>query len=174
MILNKNYQSILSIPKAKEVAIELNSLSKSHNMAGWRIGWCIGNSEYIKEILKVKSNMDSGMFKPLQLAAAKALDLPASWFRNLNEVYKKRRVLAEEILEFLNCSFNPNQQGLFIWAKLPKGSVSTEKFIDNILHQHKVFLSPGFIFGTNGEGYIRISLCGNETLFLEAINRLKG
>jgi LL-diaminopimelate aminotransferase len=173
MILNKDYQSILSLGGAKDVALELNSLSKSHNMAGWRIGWCMGNPDFINAILKVKSNMDSGMFKPLQLAATEALRLKGDWFENLNNIYQNRRSLAEEILNKIGCSFHKNQKGLFIWAKLPAKISSSEKLIDQLLYDYKIFLSPGFIFGTEGEGYIRISLCANESHYKTAIDRLQ-
>lgn len=173
MILNNDYQSILSIEGARDVALELNSLSKSHNMAGWRIGWCAGHSELIQAILKVKSNMDSGMFKPLQIAASKALNLGQDWFESLNQVYLKRRKFAELVLQKLNCTFDPNQQGLFLWAKLPKGMGGSAEFVDHILYKHKVFLSPGLIFGTKGEGYIRISLCADENQLTAALERLK-
>jgi aspartate/methionine/tyrosine aminotransferase len=173
MVLNQDYQSILSIEGAFEVAIELNSLSKSHNMAGWRLGWCMGKPEFMNAILKVKSNMDSGMFKPLQIAAAEALKLQGDWFESLNAVYKERRLLAEEILKRLGCSFDVKQQGLFLWAKLPANMSSSEELVDHILYEYKVFLSPGFIFGTQGRGYIRISLCANESQFAVALERLQ-
>jgi aspartate/methionine/tyrosine aminotransferase len=173
MVLNQDYQSILSIEGAFEVAIELNSLSKSHNMAGWRLGWCMGKPEFMNAILKVKSNMDSGMFKPLQIAAAEALKLQGDWFESLNAVYKERRLLAEEILKRLGCSFDVKQQGLFLWAKLPANMSSSEELVDHILYEYKVFLSPGFIFGTQGQGYIRISLCANESQFAVALERLQ-
>lgn len=173
MILNQDYQSILSIEGASEVAIELNSLSKSHNMAGWRVGWCAGKKDFIDAILKVKSNMDSGMFKPLQIAAAEALKLREDWFESLNAVYMQRRSLAKQILNKLGCSFDENQQGLFVWAKLPANISSSEELVDHLLYEYKVFLSPGFIFGTQGQGYIRISLCANENQFKAALDRLQ-
>lgn len=173
MILNKDYQSILSIDGASEVAIELNSLSKSHNMAGWRIGWCAGRKDFIDAVLKVKSNMDSGMFKPLQLAASEALKLGEDWFFSLNAVYQNRRKLAEKILNILGCSFDENQQGLFLWAKLPANISSSEELVDHLLYEYKIFLSPGFIFGTQGQGYIRISLCADENQFKIALDRIQ-
>jgi aspartate/methionine/tyrosine aminotransferase len=173
MILNTHYQSILSIDGAFEVAIELNSLSKSHNMAGWRLGWCLGRSEFINAIVKVKSNMDSGMFKPVQLAAAEALKLGKDWFEHLNEVYKARRIVAEKILNRLKCTYSKNQQGLFLWAKLPSKIADTEKWVDHILYEYRIFISPGFIFGTQGEDYVRISLCANENQLKNALNRLE-
>jgi len=173
MILNQDYQSILSLEGASDVAIELNSLSKSHNMAGWRIGWCAGKKDFIDAILKVKSNMDSGMFKPLQLAAAEALKVGNDWFESLNALYLQRRSLAEQILNKLGCSFDKNQLGLFLWAKLPANISSSEELVDHLLYEYKVFLSPGFIFGTQGRGYIRISLCANENQFKAALDRLQ-
>ncbi|WKV11661.1 aminotransferase class I/II-fold pyridoxal phosphate-dependent enzyme [Marivirga harenae] len=173
MILNKKYQSIMSLEGAKDVAIELNSLSKSHNMAGWRIGWCMGNSAFLNAILKVKSNMDSGMFKPLQLAATAALKLEDKWFDDLNEIYQQRRILAEAILKKLGCTFDEKQQGLFIWAKLPPKLLSSANLIDQLLNNYKIFLTPGFIFGTQGEGYIRISLCATESQYRIALDRLQ-
>jgi aspartate/methionine/tyrosine aminotransferase len=173
MILNQDFQSILSIEGASEVAIELNSLSKSHNMAGWRLGWCMGKAEFINAIMKVKSNMDSGMFKPLQLAAAEALKLGDDWFESLNTVYQKRRVLAEQILTKLDCSFNDNQQGLFLWARLPDNISSSKEFVDHLLYEYRIFLSPGFIFGSQGQRHIRISLCANEDQFMVALERLQ-
>jgi aspartate/methionine/tyrosine aminotransferase len=173
MILNDDYQSILSIDGASEVAIELNSLSKSHNMAGWRLGWCMGKEEFINAIMKVKSNMDSGMFRPLQIAASEALKLGHDWFDSLNDVYRSRRDLAEQVLERLDCSFDKNQKGLFLWARLSPKFNSSEELVDYLLYEHKIFLSPGFIFGSQGEGFIRISLCANEKQFETAIERLQ-
>jgi len=172
MILNDDYQSIMSIEGAEDLAIELNSLSKSHNMAGWRIGWCLAAPKFIEAILKVKSNMDSGMFKPLQLAAVKALELNDDWFDRLNTIYRKRKVLAEKILDQLECKYEKNQKGLFVWAKI-SNHISSESLIDQLLYEYKIFLSPGFIFGSQGEGYIRISLCANEEAFKEALKRIR-
>lgn len=173
MILNQDYQSLLSIEGASNVAIELNSLSKSHNMAGWRLGWCMGKTEFINAILKVKSNMDSGMFKPLQIAAVEALKLKEDWFVNLNSVYKSRRLLAEKILNKLSCSFDDNQQGLFLWARLPDNISSSEELVDHLLYEYRIFLSPGLIFGSQGQRHIRISLCANENQFMMALERLQ-
>lgn len=173
MILNKDYQSILSIKGASDVAIELNSLSKSHNMAGWRIGWCAARKDFIDAVLKVKSNMDSGMFKPMQVAASEALKLRDDWFLSLNAIYRNRRIFAEKILKTIDCSFDENQQGLFLWAKLPSSISSSEELVDRLLHDYKVFLSPGFIFGSQGQGYIRISLCANEKQFNTVLDRLQ-
>jgi len=172
-ILNNVYHSLLSVKGAMETALELNSLSKSHNMAGWRIGMVAGNSEYISTILKVKSNMDSGMFLPLQLAAAEALNNPGSWYDTVNLTYRKRRKTAEAIMDLLGCRFNTDQTGLFLWGRLPEGSQGAESFVEDILQKAHVFLTPGFIFGTRGEGHVRISLCATEERLEEARQRIK-
>ena len=173
-ILNEEYISILSVDGAKETALELNSLSKSHNMAGWRIGMVAGHNEYIKNILKVKSNMDSGMFLALQMAAVEALGNPESWYHSINDVYRKRRKLVEEIMEMLNCTFDKSQAGLFVWGRIPDNISSCELFIEEILNKTHVFITPGFIFGENGARYIRISLCATEKRLTEARERLGG
>ena len=170
-VLNNDYQSILYVDGAKEIALELNSLSKSHNMAGWRIGMVAGHKDYIKSILKVKSNMDSGMFLPMQLAAAEALNNPPGWYEKNNAVYTRRRKIAEEIMETLGCSFNPEQTGLFVWGRIPKKIKSCEAFTDRLLEKAHLFITPGFIFGKNGEKYLRISLCANEETLLKAKER---
>ena len=172
-ILNDDHHSILSVNGAMDVALELNSLSKSHNMAGWRVGMVGGNKEYIKTILKVKSNMDSGMFMPLQAAAVEALANDDSWYKNLNEVYTRRRKYAEEIMDEIGCSFNPSQTGLFLWGRLPERIADCESFVEEILQKTHVFVTPGFIFGNNGERYVRISLCATETNLERAKVRLK-
>jgi len=172
-ILNKDYISLLAADGAMETAIELNSLSKSHNMAGWRIGMVAGNRDYIRNILKVKSNMDSGMFLPLQLAAVEALNNPESWYDTVNKAYKERRIVAESIMELLNCSFNKNQVGLFVWGCIPDEVKSCEAFVEEILKKAHVFLTPGFIFGSQGERYIRISLCADNERLEEAKRRIK-
>ena len=171
-ILNNDYLSILSIPGAKDVALELNSLSKSHNMAGWRIGMVAGNRDYIKEILKVKSNMDSGMFLAMQTAAVEALNSPDSWYDTVNEKYTQRRIIAEDIMKLLDCRFDASQTGLFLWGKIPDKIESCEEWIEDILQKAHVFLTPGFIFGKNGERYVRISLCASESRLTEAKDRL--
>ena len=171
-ILNKEYISLLSVDGARETALELNSLSKSQNMAGWRIGMVAGHSEYIKNILKVKSNMDSGMFLPMQMAAAEALNNPDSWYDTVNSVYKKRRKIVEEIMEILNCRYDKTQIGLFVWGRIPENINNCEMYIEEILNKSHVFITPGFIFGRNGERYIRISLCANENRLTEAKSRL--
>ncbi|MFZ2340804.1 MAG: aminotransferase class I/II-fold pyridoxal phosphate-dependent enzyme [Bacteroidales bacterium] len=170
-ILNNEYLSLLSAKGAMETALELNSLSKSHNMAGWRIGMVAGNSDYIKTILRVKSNMDSGMFLPMQLAAAEALQNPESWYDTVNFTYRERRRTAESIMELLDCRFNSDQTGLFLWGRIPENIISCEAFVEEILQKAHVFLTPGFIFGSRGERYVRISLCATEERLEEARQR---
>ncbi len=172
LILNDSPQSILSIEGASEVALELNSLSKSHNMAGWRIGWVAGNKHYVDAVLRVKSNMDSGMFLGLQQAAVEALKNGATWFTELNAVYKKRKTAAIKILNELGCSYSEKQSGLFVWAKAPDHIEDVEKWIDEILYGTKVFITPGFIFGNAGKRFIRISLCATEEKLNEAHERI--
>lgn len=173
LILNDEPMSILSIEGADEVALELNSLSKSHNMAGWRIGWVAGRKEYIDAVLKVKSNMDSGMFLGLQHAAVEALKNGEAWFTELNRMYGDRRKAAKKILDLLDCSYAEKQSGLFVWAKAPDSIVDVEKWIDEILYGTKVFITPGFIFGEAGRKYIRISLCCTVEMLSEALNRIQ-
>ena len=171
-ILNNDYHSLLEVDGAKEIALELNSLSKSHNMAGWRIGMVAGHSDIIKEVLKVKSNMDSGMFLGLQAAAIEALNNPESWYETVNIVYKKRRQIVEEIMDLLSCNFDHSQTGLFVWGRIPEEIANCESFIEDILNRTHVFITPGFIFGNNGHRYIRISLCATEERLSEAKERL--
>jgi len=170
-VLNDNPLSILEVEGAKDVAIELNSLSKTFNMAGWRVGMVVGEASIIKTILQVKSNMDSGMFLGIQKGAIAALQSPDRWFEELNETYVKRRKIVWQIFDALQCSYNKESAGLFVLAKLPKGENSIE-FIDKLLHEKEVFIAPGTIFGSNGEGYIRASLCVSEKLLMEVLNRL--
>ncbi|HXR84714.1 MAG TPA: aminotransferase class I/II-fold pyridoxal phosphate-dependent enzyme [Hanamia sp.] len=172
-ILNDHPMSLLSFEGAKDVVIELNSFSKSHNMAGWRIGMLCGAKERIGEVLKFKSNMDSGMFLPLQLAAAKALELEQSWYDSVNAVYRKRREKVFDLLNLLNCSFDENQAGLFVWASIPADYKDGFELTDKVLNDSNVFITPGGIFGTAGEKYIRVSLCATEEKLNEAINRIK-
>ena len=172
-ILNDEPQSILSLPGAKAVAMELNSLSKSFNMAGWRVGMLSGNAENIQAVLKVKSNMDSGMFFGIQQGAIAALKVPDSWFTELNSTYKKRRKLIEELATLMKATFDPNSVGMFVWAKLNDPSLAAEKYIDQILYEKDIFITPGTIFGSQGEAYIRFSLCVNEDQIKTAINRMK-
>jgi LL-diaminopimelate aminotransferase len=172
LILNDHPMSILRIEGATEVALELNSLSKSHNMAGWRIGWVAGNAQYIDAVLRVKSNMDSGMFLGLQHAAVEALQNSAEWFTQLNQVYQRRKDAACKILDELNCVYSKNQSGLFVWAKAPDEIKDVEKWIDEILYGTHVFITPGFIFGDAGKRHIRISLCATEDKLKEAQERI--
>jgi len=172
-ILNENPISLLSIDGAMDVALELNSLSKAHNMAGWRVGMLAGDQQYISTILRFKSNMDSGMFKPVQLAAVKALHSPPSWYKSLNRVYQERRKIVFELMDLLGCSYNPNQVGLFVWGKIPAGYADGFELSDEILYKTYVFITPGGIFGSQGNPYIRISLCSDGVLFREAIRRIK-
>lgn len=158
-ILNQDYLSIFSISGSMNIALELNSLSKSHNMPGWRVGMVAGNSEFIANIIKVKSNMDSGMFRPVQLAAAKALESDTNWYKSINQVYRERRVVAEQILTKLNCTFDKNQSGLFLWGRVPSKYKNGDELADILLYKANVFVTPGKVFGNQGEDYIRISLC---------------
>jgi len=172
-ILNNDYLSLLQVDGAKETSLELNSLSKSHNMPGWRIGMVAGNSDYIKTILKVKSNMDSGMFLGMQMAAVDALKNEEPWYTSINEVYRKRKKIVEEIMDLLNCHYDKSQVGLFVWGRIPGEIINCEVFIEEILNTSHVFITPGFIFGDAGQRYIRISLCANEKRLEEAKERLK-
>lgn len=170
-VLNDKPMSLLQVEGAKEVVLELNSLSKTFNMAGWRVGMVLGSAALIDSVLKVKSNMDSGMFYGIQKGAVEALKSDQSWFDSMNEVYKKRRVLTEKLAEKLGCEVYKEGVGLFVWAKLPEGIVSAEDFIDKILYEKHIFITPGTIFGSNGEGYIRFALCVKEEKVQEAIDR---
>jgi aspartate/methionine/tyrosine aminotransferase len=171
-ILNTEYLSLLSVDGAKDTALELNSLSKSHNMAGWRIGMVAGHREYIYDILKVKSNMDSGMFRAMQTAAVEALGNPPSWYETVNAVYFRRRRIVEEIMDILKCRFDKKQAGLFVWGRIPDEIKSCEEFVEEILTKAHVFITPGFIFGSRGDRYIRISLCADEKPLQEAKRRI--
>jgi len=173
LILNDKPLSILSIEGVEDVALELNSLSKSHNMAGWRIGWVAGKKEYIDAVLKVKSNMDSGMFLGLQHAAVKALKNGEDWFTSLNGVYAERRKAANQILDVLQCTYAEKQSGLFVWAKVPDHIPDVEKWIDEILYGTKVFITPGFIFGETGKRFIRVSLCSRVEILNQALKRIQ-
>lgn len=170
-VLNDHPISILQIDGAKAIALELNSLSKTYNMAGWRVGMVLGNANLIDAVLKVKSNMDSGMFYGIQKGAIEALKLGKDWFGKQNEIYTKRRNLMFQLAEKLNCTFDINSVGLFVWAKLPEG-ISAETFIDKVLIEKHIFITPGIIFGSNGESYIRFSLCVTEEKIQEAIKRI--
>lgn len=173
LILNNSPLSILSIDGAEDVALELNSLSKSHNMAGWRLGWVAGKREFIDAVLRVKSNMDSGMFLGLQHAAAEALQNDKTWFSELNKIYGERKELALSILELLGCSVTKDQSGLFVWAKAPDHVTDVEKWIDEVLYGTRVFITPGFIFGDAGKRYVRVSLCCNATMLARAFSRIE-
>lgn len=172
-ILNNDHQSLLSFPEAENVALELNSLSKSHNMAGWRIGMVAGNKTLLKEVQKVKSNMDSGMLLPIQEAACKALELGDDWYQQLNETYANRRQAAEKILRLLRCSWSASQTGLFLWAKIPAHYETGEILSDELLQQARVFITPGMVFGSAGHRYIRLSLCADETVYEQAYQRIR-
>lgn len=172
-ILNNHPMSLLSVPGAKEVVIELNSLSKSHNMAGWRVGMICATKERIEEILRFKSNMDSGMFLPVQLAAAKALSLGKEWYDEVNSIYTQRREKVFALLNLLGCEYSQQQVGMFVWAKIPGKYTDGYALSDEVLYQANVFITPGGIFGKAGEQYIRISLCGSIERFEEAIRRIQ-
>lgn len=172
-ILNDQPRSLLSVPGALDVAIELNSLSKSSNMAGWRIGMLIGHEDRISEILRFKSNMDSGMFLPSQLAAVRALELGPEWYAEINQEYRERKKLATELLDLLGCHYRADQSGLFVWARIPEGRHSGYEVSDEVLHEARVFLAPGGIFGDAGNDYVRISLCANQDTFAEALERVR-
>lgn len=171
-ILNDQPMSLLSVPGARSVAIELNSLSKSHNMAGWRIGMLVGNQERINEVLRFKSNMDSGMFLPLQLAAAKALELEQDWHDEVNKVYKTRREKVFQLLQLLDCEFDNSQAGMFVWAGIPEKYKDGYELSDKVLYESNVFITPGGIFGSAGDNYVRVSLCSTEAKIDEAIKRI--
>ncbi len=171
-ILNESPASLLGVEGAKECVIELNSLSKSHNMAGWRVGMLCGAKERIDEVLRFKSNMDSGMFLPVQLAAAKALQLGREWHDEVNTVYRERREKVFELLDLLNCKYSTEQVGMFVWARISKKFISGYALSDDVLYKSRVFITPGGIFGSAGDQYIRVSLCGSIGKFEEAINRI--
>jgi aspartate/methionine/tyrosine aminotransferase len=172
-ILNDNPKSILSIPGAKEVAIELNSLSKSQNMAGWRVGMLCASKDKIDDILTFKSNMDSGMFLPIQLAAAQALSLGKEWYDGVNAIYAKRREKVFQLLDLLQCDYEKNQAGMFVWAKIPNSCKDGFALSDQVLYNNQVFITPGGIFGSAGNGFIRVSLCASEEKFQAAIKRIE-
>ncbi len=174
LILNEGKAlSLLSVKGAKEVALELNSMSKSHNMAGWRIGWIAGHKAYVDAILKIKSNVDSGMFKPMQLAAVEAFKNSDDWHKQRNQEYKDRRELVYEILDLLSCSYDRSQTGMFIWAKVNPEIGSSENLSDYLLYQKNIFVTPGFVFGEKGNQYIRASLCVKPDNLKKVITRLK-
>jgi hypothetical protein len=172
-ILNNKHISILSTDGAKDVAIELNSLSKSHNMPGWRVGMVAGKKEYISAILKVKSNMDSGMFYPLQTAAAVALSADNDWYEKLNTVYLGRRKKAEQMMDILGCNYDKSQTGLFLWGEIPDNIETGEEMCDKLLYEKSIFITPGSVFGKEGKRYVRISLCTDEKTFDIGLSRIK-
>ena len=172
-ILNDQPASLLATPGAMEVALELNSLSKSGNMAGWRVGMLVGKAEFLNDVLRFKSNMDSGMFQPVQMAAVAALELGPEWYAELNAIYAGRRQKVFELLNLLGAQYDTNQTGMFVWAQIPAGYADGFAVSDEVLYKAKVFITPGGIFGENGKGYIRVSLCRSEQVFEEAIERVK-
>ena len=173
-ILNKEPLSILQVPGAKECCIEFNSMSKSHNMPGWRVGMLATNAQFVQWILKIKSNIDSGTFRPMQLAAAEAYHNSEEWHHEANyTVYRERRDLAEEIMKTLGCTYDPNQVGMFLWGRIPDHYNDVEELTERVLHEARVFITPGFIFGSNGARYIRISLCAKKEKLAEALRRIK-
>ena len=173
-ILNKKPLSILQVSGAKECCIEFNSMSKSHNMPGWRVGMLASNAQFVQWILKIKSNIDSGTFRPMQLAAAEAYHNSEEWHHEANyTVYRERRDLAEEIMKTLGCTYDPNQVGMFLWGRIPDHYNDVEELTERVLHEARVFITPGFIFGSNGARYIRISLCAKKEKLAEALRRIK-
>ncbi len=174
LILNEEPMSILQVEGAKDICLELNSMSKSHNMPGWRVGMVASNPQFIGWVLKVLSNIESGMLKAIQMAAAKALNNSHEWHQQNNiSLYARRRLLAEQIMTELGCTFAPSQVGMFLWGRIPDNCVSSKQLADDVLYKARVFLTPGFIFGSKGERYIRISLCCNEEMLQEALRRVK-
>lgn len=174
LILNEKPLSLLQVEGAKDCCIELNSMSKSHNMPGWRVGMCVGNRQFIQWILKIKSNIDSGTFRGIQLAAAEAYNNDDAWHRLANvETYQRRRHLAEAIMQELCCEYDKGQVGMFLWGKIPARYANVEELTEKVLHDARVFITPGFIFGSNGERYIRISLCAKDERMEEALRRIK-
>ena len=172
-ILNEHPLSILSIPGAKEICIEMNSMSKAHNMPGWRMAMLASNAQFVQWILKVKSNIDSGQFKPMQYAAVEALSAKKEWYDNMNRVYRSRRDLAGQIMRTLGCEYDENQVGMFLWGRIPASAESGEAIANKVLYEANVFLTPGFIFGSRGERYIRISLCCKNETLEEALKRIE-
>ena len=172
-ILNEHPLSILSIPGAKEICIEMNSMSKAHNMPGWRMAMLASNAQFVQWILKVKSNIDSGQFKPMQYAAVEALSAKKEWYDNMNRFYRSRRNLAGQIMRTLGCEYDENQVGMFLWGRIPDSAESGEAIANKVLYEANVFLTPGFIFGSRGERYIRISLCCKNETLEEALKRIE-
>ena len=174
LILSEEHLSIMQVPGAKDCCIELNSMSKSHNMPGWRVGMCVANAEFIKWILKVQSNIESGTFRGIQLAAAEAYNNTDDWHREYNiNTYARRRQWAEKIMDLLGCTYDKTQVGMFLWGKIPADIENVEDLTEKILHEARVFITPGFIFGSNGQRYIRISLCAKEEKIQQALERIE-
>jgi LL-diaminopimelate aminotransferase len=171
-ILNEEPLSLLSVEGAKDVALELNSLSKSHNMAGWRVGALLGSALHIENVLRFKSNMDSGMFLPVQLAAATALSLDKSWYESQNVIYRRRRQIAYRIMEALDCTLEKDQTGMFLWGRIPENYTDSYQYSDEVLHSARVFVTPGGIFGSQGNKYLRLSLCTPETGLQNSLDRI--
>ena len=171
--MNDEPESLLSIEGAKDVCVEMNSLSKSHNMAGWRVGMLASNPQFIEWILRVKSNIDSGMFRPVQLAAVEALACDEEWYTELNAEYAERRKIAEQIMDAIGCSYDPDQVGLFLWGRIPDSIDSGVQLADTLLYELGIFVTPGMVFGSNGDKYIRISLCATQERMREALERVK-
>ncbi len=163
----------MSVKGAKDICIELNSMSKSHNMPGWRIGLLASNAQFVEWVLKVKSNIDSGMFRPMQLAAVEALKNPVEWHESMNKIYRKRRDLAGQIMDEMDCVYDPKQVGLFLWGKISDKWKNGEELSNKMLYDGNVFITPGFIFGSNGDRYVRLSLCASEEKLTEALERIK-
>lgn len=172
-ILNEHPLSILSVPGAKDICIEMNSMSKAHNMPGWRMAMLASNAQFVQWVLKVKSNIDSGQFKPMQYAAVEALSAPKEWYDTMNRTYRSRRDLAGQIMHALGCEFDENQVGMFLWGKIPADAEGSEAIANKVLYGANVFLTPGFIFGSRGERYIRISLCCKNETLAEALKRIE-
>ena len=173
LVLNDAPLSIFSIPGAKDIALELNSLSKSHNMAGWRIGIAVGNANYIEAILRVKSNMDSGQFFPIQQAAINALNCSTDWQENLNSEYNERKFIVYQILDILKCKYTKDQAGLFVWTQVPNDYASSDDFSDWLLQKYRIFVTPGSVFGKNGKNYIRVSLCNDVEILKQVKEKLQ-
>ncbi len=172
-VLNPQPTSLLQVQGAEGICLELNSLSKTFNMAGWRVGMVLGHPDLIQAVLQVKSNFDSGMFYGVQKGAIAALNLDNTWFEEQDKIYQKRRALMLKVAEKLGCKTRANEAGLFVWAQLPDGILDAEKFVDEILYSRHIFVAPGTVFGSNGQGYIRFSLCVDETKITEALSRFK-
>ena len=172
-ILNEYPSSILSVPGAKDICIEMNSMSKAHNMPGWRMAMLASNAQFVQWVLRVKSNIDSGQFKPMQYAAVEALSAKKEWYDNMNRVYRSRRNLAGQIMRTLGCEYDENQVGMFLWGRIPDSAESGEAIANKVLYEANVFLTPGFIFGSRGERYIRISLCCKNETLEEALRRIE-